>query len=173
VSVEGESYRVLAVEPARRGVVAPPTTAAAESFNREVGNVDSSFTGGTFRATFTVPRWVFDQLAARRRAWPIPWTAADSLATWLVPERLLLFVQIAEPDDAWTASLQIDGRPVELEKAYSSIRRVPRDFAGFWADISRLAADQPHTLELRLPGMKQGQLQGIFLENVEGAGPLH
>jgi len=135
--------------------------------------VDSGFTGGTFAATFTVPRWVFDQLAARRRAWPIPWTAADSLATWLVPERLLLFVQIAEPDDAWTATLQIDGRPVELEKAYSSIRRVPRDFVGFWADISALAAGESHTLELQLPTLKQRQLQGVFLENVEGAGPLH
>ena len=173
ISVEGESYRVLAVEPARRGVVAPPATSAAESFNRQIGHVDSAFTGGTFAATFTVPRWVFDQLAARRRAWPIPWTAADSLATWLVPERLLLFVQIAEPDDAWTATLQIDGRPVELEKAYSSIRRVPRDFVGFWADISALAAGESHTLELQLPTLKQRQLQGVFLENVEGAGPLH
>jgi len=173
ISVEGESYRVLAVEPARRGVVAPPATSAAESFNRQIGHVDSAFTGGTFAATFTVPRWVFDQLAARRRAWPLPWTAADSLATWLVPERLLLFVQIAEPDDAWTATLQIDGRPVELEKAYSSIRRVPRDFVGFWADISALAAGESHTLELQLPTLKQRQLQGVFLENVEGAGPLH
>ena len=173
IAVEGESYRVLAVEPAGRGVVAPPATPAAESLNRQIGHVDSGFTGGTFAATFTVPRWVFDQLAARRRAWPIPWTAADSLATWLVPERLLLFVQLAEPDDAWTASLQIDGRPVELEKAYSSIRRVPRDFVGFWADISALAAGESHTLELQLPTLKQRQLQGVFLENVEGAGPLH
>ena len=173
IAVEGESYRVLAIEPSGRGVVAPPATPAAESFNRQIGHVDSGFTGGTFAATFTVPRWVFDQLAARRRAWPIPWTAADSLATWLVPERLLLFVQIAEPDDAWTATLQIDGRPVELEKAYSSIRRVPRDFVGFWADISALAAGESHTLELQLPTLKQRQLQGVFLENVEGAGPLH
>ncbi|PYO36698.1 MAG: hypothetical protein DMD74_03255, partial [Gemmatimonadetes bacterium] len=126
---------------------------------------------GAFAATFTIPRWVFDQLAARRRAWPIPWTAADSLATWLVPERLLLFVQIAEPDEGWTASMRIDGQPVELRKAYSSIRRVPQDFVGFWADISTLAAEQPHTLELQLPATRQGQFQGVFLENVEQSPP--
>ena len=173
ISVEGESYRVLAIAPVGRRVAAPPAPLAAVSFNRQIGVVDSSFTGGSFAATFSVPRWVFDQLAARRRAWPIPWTAADSVATWLVPERLLLFVQIAEPDDAWTASLRIDGRPVELEKAYSSIRRVPRDFVGFWADISALSPDPTHTLELQLPSMKLGQLQGVFLENVEPMGPLH
>jgi len=44
---------------------------------------------------------------------------------------------------------------------------VARDFVGFWTDISALSADQPHTLELQLPGMKRGQFQGVFLENVE------
>ena len=166
IALEGESYLVLAVEPAGL-TVAPPV----DSFTRQIGAVDSAFSGGTFTATFTIPRWVFDQLVARRRAWPIPWTAADSLVTWLVPERLLLFVQIAEPDEGWTASMRIDGQPVELRKAYSSIRRVPRDFVGFWADVSALAADQPHTLELQLPAMRQRQFQGVFLENVEQSPP--
>jgi hypothetical protein len=173
IPVAGESYRVLAIEPAGRRVVAPAATPAAQSFDRQIGTVDSSFTGGTFAATFTVPRWVVEQLAARRQAWPIPWTAADSLATWLVPERLLLFVQVAEPDEGWAVSMKIDGRPVELRRAYSSIRRVPRDFVGFWADISALSADQAHSLELRLPTLKPGQLQGIFLENVGPTKPLH
>src|SRR5205814_4436724 len=34
-------------------------------------------------------------------------------------------------------------------------------------DISALSADQPHTLELQLPTLKEGQLQGVFLEIVE------
>src|SRR5207247_8896941 len=153
--------------PGRRVVAAAATPAGGESFNRQIGTVDSGFTGGTLTATFTVPRWVFDQLAARRRAWPIPWTAADSLATWLVPERLLLFVQIAEPDEGWAVSVKIDGRPGEWRKAYSSIRRGPRDFVGFWTDISALSPDQSHVLELQVPTLKRGQLQGVFLENVE------
>ena len=39
--------------------------------------------------------------------WPIPWTAEDLRSTWLAPERLLLYVQLAEPDDQWSASLKM------------------------------------------------------------------
>jgi hypothetical protein len=134
---------------------------------QQVGDYDSAFDGGTFRARVTIPRRVFDQLAARRRAWPIPWTAEDSATTWLVPERLLLFVQIAEPDDAWNVGLRIDGRPVPLRKAYSSIRPVRRAFVGFYADVSSLAADVEHSVELSLPRLRAGQFQGLFFENVE------
>ena len=90
-----------------------------ERFGRlqQVGSYDPDFRGGTFSGALRVPRRVFDQLAARRRAWPIPWTAEDYRTTWLAPERLLLFVQIAEPDHRWEARLTIDGRLVELRKA--------------------------------------------------------
>ena len=114
-----------------------------------------------------MPQRVFDQLAARRKAWPIPWTAEDYRTTWLAPERLLLFVQIAEPDPIWEARLTIDGRMVELRKAYSAVRTAPRTFVGFYADLSLIAADREHTLELKLPRLRPGQLQGVFFENVE------
>ncbi len=126
-----------------------------------------AFAGGRFSARFTVPQRVFDQLAARRKAWPIPWTAEDYRTTWLAPERLLLFVQIAEPDPSWEARLTIDGRVVELRKAYSAVRTAPRTFVGFYADLSLLSADREHTLELELPRLRPGQLQGVFFENVE------
>src|SRR5262249_37092442 len=61
--------------------------------------------GGRLTGSFRIPARVFDQLAARRKAWPIPWTPDDFRATWLVPERLLLFAQIAEPDAQWDARL--------------------------------------------------------------------
>ena len=134
---------------------------------QQVGEYDPSFAGGTLRGTFAVPARVFDQLKARREAWPMPWTAEDYRATWLAPERLLLYVQIAEPDDAWKASLTIDGRTVRLEKAYTAIRAVPRTFVGFYADVSLLEADREHTFELMLPRLRPGQLQGLFFENVE------
>src|SRR5947207_1505756 len=51
ISVEGESYRVLAIAPVGRAVAAPPAPLAAVSFNRQIGVVDSSFTGGSFAAT--------------------------------------------------------------------------------------------------------------------------
>ncbi len=116
---------------------------------------------------FTIPRRIVDQLAARRKAWPIPWTPDDFKSTWLVPERLLLFVQMAEPDARWDARLTIDGRTVELQKAYTAVRSAPRTFVGFYADLSMLDADKPYRFELELPTFKPGQLQGVFFENVE------
>ena len=97
-------------------------------------------------------------MAARRTAWPIPWTAEDYRTTWLAPERLLLFVQIAEPDSAWEASLTIDGRTVELRKAYSAVRTAPRTFVGFYADLSLIEPGREHTLELQLPHLRGARL---------------
>jgi hypothetical protein len=128
---------------------------------------DPKSTGGRIDRTFTIPQRIFAQLVTRQTAWPIPWTAEDFRTTWLVPERLLLFVQIAEPDARWEARLRIDGRTVEFKKAYSAVRAVPRTFVGFYADLSTLEADKPHRFELELPTLKPGQLQGVYFENIE------
>ncbi len=133
----------------------------------QIGAFIPEFTGGTYVASFTVPKRVFDQLAARRASWPIPWTAEDLKTPWLAPERLLLYVQIAEPDDKWEATLRIDGMPVALEKAYSAVRAVPSTFVGFYADVSSLTPDTEHKLELVLPPLRPGQFQGVFLQNIE------
>ena len=115
-----------------------------------------------------MPARVFAQLDARQQAWPIPWTPEDYRTTWLAPHRLLLYVQIAEPDDTWEPQLRIDGRTIELRRAYSSIRVHRRSFVGFYADLSLLQADREYRLELDLPtGLKPGQFQGVFFQNVE------
>jgi hypothetical protein len=134
---------------------------------QQVGTYDPAFAGGRMAGRFTIPRRVFDQLAKRRQAWPIPWTSEDYRTTWLAPERLLLFVQIAEPDDRWEARLKIDGRTVELRKAYTAVRVARRTFVGFYADVSLLSPDREYSFELELPPLRPGQLQGIFFENVE------
>ena len=158
------------VAPARRGdVVEVKVAFDGPEFRRlqaaAVG--ESTFTGGTVRGDFTIPRRVFDQLAARKRAWPIPWTAEDSLTTWLVPDRLLLYAQFAEPNDKWDVRLRVDGQPVALVKAYTAVRVVPSTFVGFYADVSRLEPDRPHRFELEVPTMRPGQFRGLFFENVE------
>jgi hypothetical protein len=135
--------------------------------SQQIGTYDPGFAGGTVTARFTIPTRVSAQLAARRRAWPIPWTAEDLETAWLAPERLLLYVQIAEPDDTWNVGLSIDGRPVELKKAYSAVRAVARTFVGFYADVSSLGAEKEHELTLRVPPLQPGQFQGVFFENVE------
>ena len=128
---------------------------------------DSAFAGGRISGTFTIPQRVFDQLRARRRAWPIPWTAEDYRTTWLVPERLLLYAPFSEPDDSWEAALLIDGKPVEFRKAYTAVRAVRSTFVGFTADVSLLEGDRPYRFELALPAMKPGQFLGLYFENVE------
>jgi len=76
-------------------------------------------------------------------------------------------VQIAEPDARWDARLTIDGRTIELKKAYSAIRSAPRTFVGFYADVSMLDADREYRFDLELPPLEPGRLQGVFFENVE------
>ncbi len=156
--------------PAKSGLIELPVTFAGARFHhyQQIDTYRADFTGGSVAATFRVPQRIFDQLAARRKAWPISWTDEDRRSTWLVPERLLLFVQIAEPDDSWTATLKIDGQAIELQKAYASVRANRRNFVGFYADVSQVAPDADHRLELEVPaGLKPGQYQGIFFENVE------
>jgi hypothetical protein len=139
------------------------------SFNhmQQVGTFDPNFAGGTFKGSFSVPQWVFDQLQARQKAWPIPWSREDLKTTWLAPQRLLLFVQIAEPSDRMVVHMTLDGTPVELQKAYSSVRPNPGSFVGFYADVSNLHPGRDYNVELTLPALRPGQFQGLFFENIE------
>ena len=155
---------------ARRGnLVELPVQFAGTEFRQlqPAALADSMFSGGTIRGELMIPKGVVDQLAARRRGYRIPWTSEDSLATWLVPERLLLYAQFAEPNDKWDVHLRIDGRPVALRKAYTAIRAVPSTFVGFYADVSQFEPDRPHRFELDVPVMRPGQFRGLFFENVE------
>ncbi len=85
-----------------------------------------------YSGTFTVPSRIHSQLARRRERWPIPWTKEDYSATWLVPERLLLFLQMTEPNDSMAVHAEIDGSPLTLTRAYSSVREDPECFVGWY-----------------------------------------
>lgn len=122
---------------------------------------------GTLSGTFTIPRRVFDQLQARKKAWPIPWSTEDLETTWLAPERLLLYIQIAEAKDSASVSATLDGKELRFERAYTSVRVHPADFVGFYADVSTTQPDVQHTLTLKLSGVEAGKLQGVFFDNVE------
>ena len=143
--------------------------------NQAVTQYDPSSAETTVKAEFSVPQRVFDQLKRRKNQWPIDWTEDDLQCTWLASERLLLYIQIAEPDWKMEASMTLDGKPVEVKKAYSS--RTPgrlqfgkghNTFTGFYVDVSDLQPDRTYRLEATLPtSLKPGQFQGIFFENVE------
>ncbi|PYU59241.1 MAG: hypothetical protein DMG55_14175, partial [Acidobacteria bacterium] len=117
--------------------------------------------------SFVVPGRMLQQLAARKKKWPIPWTREDYDTTWLVPERLLLFVQIAEPKDTMEPLMTLDGQPLQLTKAYSSVRVHQASFVGFYADLTNIQAEVKHEIRLKLPPLTPGQFQGVFFDNVE------
>jgi hypothetical protein len=140
-----------------------------EPFSRsqQVGSYDPEFSGGIFRGEFRIPARIKQQLAARKEAWSMPWSEEDLQCSWLAPERLLLFVQMASPEAKMPVTLKINGNDIALQRAYASIRPNPRCFLGYYADVSSLEADKPHTVELRLPSMEAGDFQGLFFDNVE------
>lgn len=144
-------------------------TFAGKSFfpMQQVGEFDPLFTGGSYASSFVIPQWIFEQLKQRKKDWPIPWSEDDYKTTWLAPERLLLFVQVAEPEDTMQVKLNLNGKPVELTKAYSSVRPNRRSFVGWYCDISKLAPEMVHAVELSLPTLRAGQFQGLFFENIE------
>ena len=83
---------------------------------------NASFTG-----TATVPAAVFAQLASRAKAYPVPWDIRDDDASWLQPQRLLLFLQLncttgraGACDDKMFASLELDGTPLPALRSYES-----------------------------------------------------
>lgn len=145
------------------------------SRNHSVTQYDPAFDGSMVKADFVIPERIFDQLRQRKKDWSIDWTEEDLVCTWLAPERLLLYIQFAQPNWKMNVEMKLNGEPVEVIKAYSS--RTPgrirmgkgnNTFTGFYADISHLKPDQKYDIEVTLPSsLKPGQFQGIFFENVE------
>jgi hypothetical protein len=124
-------------------------------------------TNKTLQGSFVIPQRVVSQLSARRRHWPIPWNSEDYETTWLVPERLLLFVEIAGASDEEQPHVTVDGQAVILKRAYSSVRVHPASFVGFYADISDATPDLVHTLQIDVSELSAGVFQGVFFDNVE------
>nr|MBD3620565.1 hypothetical protein [Sunxiuqinia sp.] len=143
--------------------------------NQSLWEYDPNFNGGQVNSSFKIPKRIFDQLAERKKKWDIDWTDEDLNCTWLAPERLLLYVQLAEPDWKMDVQMKINGKSVDVKKAYSS--RTPgllkqgkghNTFTGFYVDVSGLEPEVNYQLEVVLPdNLKPGQFQGLFFENIE------
>jgi hypothetical protein len=124
-------------------------------------------TDGALTGIFEVPQRILNQLATRRQQWPIHWTQEDYESTWLVPERLLLFVQAVDAKDSASVMATLDDKPLAFQPAYSSSRVDSSSFVGFYTDLSRIAPDARHTIKVRIAGPDPAQVQGIFFDNVE------
>ncbi len=160
---------------------------------QQIGEYDPDFKGRVVKGEFSIPKRIREQLAARKKAWPVTCTEDDLVAPWMGPERLLLFVQIAEPhlsrevthkqgdEEVKTmrrgpirkedVTIEIDGKPVEVREGYNGVYPyVPRSCMGIYAEISDLDPDVKHSIKVTLPeGLKPGQFQGLFFEHVENA----
>jgi hypothetical protein len=134
---------------------------------RQAEQVDLKPTaGGVLTGEFVVPQRIFDEIEQRKKQWPIAWADEERESTWLVPGRLLLFVQLADGRDNADVTVRLDGEQLKLTPAYSSGRISPPCFVGFYADLSKIAPDHSHRIEVRTKGIAPGQLQGVFFDNV-------
>jgi xylan 1,4-beta-xylosidase len=138
---------------------------------QQIGTYDPQFSGGRTKAVASIPGRVWGQLQQRRRQWPVDYNDTERAAVWLNSDRLLLFINVAEPDDETMkgVTLTVDGQAVQVRPAYTSIvRSNPKNtFTGWTADVSSLSPDVPHTFEVSLPSLAAGQFQGLFLDTVE------
>ncbi len=144
---------------------------AGKAFGRlqRLGAYDPNFAGGTVKAKVTIPARILKQLADRKAKWPVAYTEDDLRATWLGPWRLLLFAAVAEPLETMEVTAKVDGRPVEVRKAWNSVypHETKRTYLGSYIDLSGLKPDTPYEIEVFLPPLEPGRFLGLFFENVE------
>jgi hypothetical protein len=152
---------------------------------QQVGTYDPEFKGETFKSEFVIPKRIFEQLKARQAAWPVPYTDDDRIAPWIGPERLLLFVNIADAKPDMNVTMKLNGQPFEIKKAFNGIYPNSGDqtFIGFYADVASLTPDTTYQVEIGLPQsipgplpklekgevpkIRVGQFQGLYFDNVE------
>ena len=189
--ITGSTQPILIYHPGKESIKEIEINGSPVSFNQEgkIIQLEVKFAGTLFRKAaqidyyesdregnefewmVTVSQRIKDQLSARKLAWPVHYTSDDLLAPWVDPSRLLLFINIADPDPEMIVDcrLLIDDLPVRLVGAYNGVYPYEkRTFLGFYADVSFLSVDEPHAIHLKLPeGLRAGQFQGVFFGNVE------
>jgi hypothetical protein len=141
------------------------------SARHQIGISEAGFSGGAYKTEATIPKEAFAQLEARKRRWPVNYTLEERAAPWLNPDRLLLFISVAEPDEETMkgVTLKVDGESIPVKPAYTSVARSnPRNtFTGWCADLTSIKPDVKHTFEVELPTLAPGHFQGLFLDTVE------
>jgi len=136
-----------------------------------VGIVPPSFSSTFYQASLTVSQSLLDQLTNRQVEYPIDWETTDYLRTWLVPHRLLIYINIANPDPDWADEIQltINNLIFPVKMAFETVHPNNDRFMGYYVDVSdELEAGVPYTVALTLPqNLHEGQFLGLFLENIE------
>jgi hypothetical protein len=175
VALDGRSARVLTVGPAGPQPLrlAAPRAAPLFQHNQPVAGMahNASFAGGRLAGTVHVPQAVFDQLAARAAAYPVPWTSDDLAVAWMNPSRLLLSVDVNRAVNSKAViTATLGGAAVPVLPCWSCrTGKSEGCFQGFFIDLSAagLAPDTDAALVLQLPPMAAGAFGGVYYDNVD------
>jgi hypothetical protein len=175
VALDGRSARVLTVGPAGPQPLrlAAPRAAPLFQHNQPVAGMahNASFAGGRLAGTVHVPQAVFDQLAARAAAYPVPWTSDDLAVAWMNPSRLLLSVDVNRAVNSKAViTATLGGAAVPVLPCWSCrTGKSEGCFQGFFIDLSAagLAPDTDVALVLQLPAMAAGAFGGVYYDNVD------
>ena len=139
---------------------------------------NASFAGGALRGTVLVPTAVFAQLAQRNTSYPVPWKEDDAAVPWLLPGRLLLFIDSppgslgpGQAGDGGNITAAINGSAIPVLEAYNCrTTRLSSCFAGYWIDLSAAGVqpDTPYELTIELPPiLPAGTFNGVYYDNVD------
>ena len=70
---------------------------------------------GEYTATITITKAMLSQLAQRQERYNISWMPEDMDASWLAPNRLLLYIYVARPSPGLAKpAVAIDGKTVDV-----------------------------------------------------------
>ena len=134
----------------------------------------SDFAGGWFNSTFSISEALLAQLQRSQAEYPINWTSVDMDATWLAPNRLLLYPYLVHPVASMAPILAwVDDKPLKMLPAYNSRgnHHSKGCFLGFYANMTGagIATGVKHRLALHMNlsalGKKQGAFLGVFWQN--------
>ena len=138
---------------------------------------NASFAGGVLAGTVSVPQGVLDQLAARAAAYAVPWTAEDRAISWLVPSRLIAFIDDGRALPRLNSSLPmdvtatLDGAAVPVLPSWNCRgTQSAACFLGRFVDLTAAGvteAGRNYSFVLTLPPMPAGAFQRVVYDNVE------
>ena len=138
---------------------------------------NASYTGGNnLTGTINIPQSVFDQLANRNQSYPVPWTTDDQPIAWLIPGRLIAYLDV---NFAIKSTVTLQGwignslTPIPINPVFSCRSlRSEQCFSGFWIDLTASPVPiVPNTdipLVISLPTIEPaGTFGGVYYDNID------
>jgi PAN domain len=119
------------------------------------------FAGGLLSGTVHVPSSVFSQLSSRNASYPVPWDANDVPIAWLLPGRILLYIDAIRGTLPSTSVINatLGGVPLPVQPVWSCrTTREEKCFQGFFMDLSTagIIPDTDIPITVTIPSVSPG-----------------